>query len=75
MAPRLRRWQSLTGRGDQQAAVTEFILPVVVEAAAEAIAGDQAFVAESVASYRARRGIIVELLTGIEGLTAVRPEG
>jgi aspartate aminotransferase len=42
-------------------------------AAAEAIAGDQAFVAESVASYRARRDIIVELLTGIEGLTAVRP--
>lgn len=44
-------------------------------AAAEAIAGDQAFVAESVASYRARRDIIVELLTGIEGLTAGRPEG
>jgi len=42
-------------------------------AAAEAVAGDQAFVAESVASYRARRDIIVELLTGIEGLTAVRP--
>src|SRR6478735_4147216 len=31
MAPRLRRWQSRTGRGDRQAAVTEFILPVVDE--------------------------------------------
>ncbi|WP_330254890.1 aspartate transaminase [Nocardia sp. NBC_00565] len=44
-------------------------------AAAAAIAGDQSFVAESIARYRARRDIIFELLSEVEGLTPVLPQG
>jgi aspartate aminotransferase len=44
-------------------------------AAAEAISGDQTFVAESVASYRARRDIVFELLSDIDGLNPLLPQG
>ncbi|WP_280397391.1 aspartate transaminase [Nocardia carnea] len=44
-------------------------------AAAEALTGDQTFVAESVASYRARRGIVFDLLSEVEGLTPVLSQG
>ncbi|MGY4098932.1 aspartate transaminase [Nocardia sp. R16R-3T] len=44
-------------------------------AAAAAISGDQTFVAESIASYRARRDLIFDLLSDVDGLTPVRPQG
>jgi aspartate aminotransferase len=44
-------------------------------AAAEALTGDQSFVATSVASYRARRDLIFELFSRIEGLEPVLPQG
>ncbi|MGI6878058.1 aspartate transaminase [Microbacterium sp. gxy059] len=44
-------------------------------AAAEALTGDQGFVAESVAVYRERRDRAVALLGEIEGLAPVRPDG
>jgi aspartate aminotransferase len=44
-------------------------------AAAEAISGDQAFVADSIVSYRARRDIIFDLLSDVDGITPVLPQG
>lgn len=44
-------------------------------AAVEALVGDQSFVAESVAVYRERRDRAVELLSAIEGLTPIPPDG
>lgn len=44
-------------------------------AAAEALAGDQAFVTESVASYRSRREIVAGLLSDVDGVTPVLPQG
>ncbi|WP_016881938.1 MULTISPECIES: aspartate transaminase [unclassified Rhodococcus (in: high G+C Gram-positive bacteria)] len=44
-------------------------------AAAEALTGDQSFVATSGASYRARRDLIFELFSRIEGLEPVLPQG
>ncbi|MEU1985270.1 aspartate transaminase [Nocardia sp. NPDC019395] len=44
-------------------------------AAAVALSGDQEFVAESVASYRARRGIVFDLLSEVDGLTPALPQG
>ncbi|MEV5833400.1 aspartate transaminase [Nocardia sp. NPDC052112] len=44
-------------------------------AAAAAISGDQTFVTESIASYRARRDLIFDLLADVDGLTPVRPQG
>lgn len=44
-------------------------------AAVEALVGDQSFVAESVAVYRERRDRAVELLSAIDGLTPVSPDG
>ncbi|WP_415976195.1 aspartate transaminase [Rhodococcus sp. 077-4] len=44
-------------------------------AAAEALAGDQSFVTESVASYRHRRDVTFELLDRIDGLKPVLPQG
>lgn len=44
-------------------------------AAAEALTGDQSFVTESVASYRKRRDITFELLSTIDGLEPVLPQG
>jgi aspartate aminotransferase len=44
-------------------------------AAAEALTGDQSFVATSVASYRHRRDVMFELLAEIDGLTPVLPQG
>ena len=44
-------------------------------AAAEALTGDQTFVAQSVAVYRQRRDRAVELLGAIDGLDPVVPDG
>jgi len=44
-------------------------------AAAEALAGDQGFVASSVAVYRERRDRAVELLGAVDGLSPVVPDG
>ena len=44
-------------------------------AAAEAISGDQSFVSESVQVYRARRDITFQLLSDIDGLAPVLPQG
>ncbi|MDJ0420634.1 aspartate transaminase [Rhodococcus opacus] len=44
-------------------------------AAAEALTGDQSFVTKSVASYRARRDVIFEMFSRIEGLEPVLPQG
>jgi len=44
-------------------------------AAAEAISGDQKFVAESIVSYRARRDLMFDLLADVDGLAPVRPQG
>lgn len=44
-------------------------------AAAEALTGDQSFVAEAVATYRQRRDLICELLNGIDGLEVTPPDG
>lgn len=44
-------------------------------AAAEALTGDQSFVAEAVAVYRERRDRAVELVGEIDGLTPVMPDG
>lgn len=44
-------------------------------AAAAAISGDQAFVAESIVTYRARRDLMFELLSEVDGLTPVLPQG
>lgn len=44
-------------------------------AAAEALTGDQSFVAESVEIYRQRRDRAVELISQIDGLTPVEPDG
>lgn len=44
-------------------------------AAAEAISGDQSFVSESVQVYRARRDLTFQLLSDIDGLAPVLPQG
>lgn len=44
-------------------------------AAAAAISGDQTFVTQSITSYRARRDIIFDLLSDVEGLAPVPPQG
>lgn len=44
-------------------------------AAAEALTGDQSFIAESVAVYRERRDRAVALLSAIDGLAPVTPDG
>jgi aspartate aminotransferase len=44
-------------------------------AAAEALTGDQSFIADSVAVYRKRRDRAVELLSAIDGLAPVTPDG
>lgn len=44
-------------------------------AAAEALTGDQSFVAEAVKTYRARRDLICELLNRIDGLEVTAPDG
>ncbi|CAG7587156.1 aspartate transaminase [Rhodococcus opacus] len=44
-------------------------------AAAEALTGDQSFVTTSVASYRARRDVVFELFSRIEGLEPILPQG
>ncbi|WP_327118643.1 aspartate transaminase [Nocardia sp. NBC_01730] len=44
-------------------------------AAAEAISGDQTFVAESNVRYRARRDIVFDLLSAVDGLAPVLPQG
>lgn len=44
-------------------------------AAAEALAGDQSFVASAVSTYRARRDLICGLLNGVDGLSVVVPQG
>ncbi|MDN3312100.1 aspartate transaminase [Microbacterium oryzae] len=44
-------------------------------AAAEALTGDQSFIDESVSVYRERRDRAVELLSAIDGLTPVTPDG
>lgn len=44
-------------------------------AAAAAISGDQAFVSESIVTYRARRDLMFELLSQVDGLTPVLPQG
>lgn len=44
-------------------------------AAAEALRGDQSFIAEAVATYRERRNLICRLLEDIEGLRVTPPEG
>lgn len=44
-------------------------------AAAAALTGDQSFVATSVASYRRRRDLLYDLLSGIDGLEPVLPAG
>lgn len=44
-------------------------------AAAAALAGDQSFVTEAVASYRARRDLICEMINDIEGLSVSPPAG
>ena len=44
-------------------------------AAVAALTGDQSFIAESVAVYRARRDRAVELFDAIDGLSVIAPEG
>lgn len=44
-------------------------------AAAEALAGDQSFVASAVETYRGRRDLICGLINEIEGLSVVLPQG
>jgi aspartate aminotransferase len=44
-------------------------------AAVAALTGDQSFVAESVAAYRARRDRAVNLFSSIEGLRPIVPDG
>lgn len=44
-------------------------------AAAEALTGDQSFVADAVATYRGRRHLICGLLNAVDGLSVMPPQG
>ena len=60
---------------NMQGQATAGVSTVGQAAAAAALDGPQAAVAESVASYRARRDLVVDALAAIPGITCHRPEG
>ncbi|MGL4291235.1 MAG: aspartate transaminase [Phreatobacter sp.] len=58
-----------------QSQTTSGAASMSMAAAAAALEGDQGFVAETRAAYKARRDRAVELLNAIDGVTCQRPDG
>lgn len=58
-----------------QSQTTSGAASMSMAAAAAALEGDQGFVAETRAAYKARRDRAVELLNAIDGITCQRPDG